>query len=33
MSFVTERVEENVLYLELNGRIDSSNAEQVEEQI
>ena len=33
MSFVTERVEESVLYLELNGRIDSSNAEQVEEQI
>ena len=33
MSLVTERIENNVLYLELNGRIDSSNAEQAEEQI
>jgi uncharacterized protein (TIGR02172 family) len=33
MSFVTERIEDNILYLELNGRIDSSNAEQTEEQI
>ena len=33
MSLVTERIEENVLYLELNGRIDSSNAEQAEELI
>ena len=33
MSLVTERIEGNVLYLELNGRVDSSNAEQVEERI
>ena len=33
MSFVTERVENGILYLELNGRIDSSNAEQAAEQI
>ena len=33
MSLVTERIENNVLYLELNGRIDSSNAEQAEELI
>ena len=33
MSLVTERIEDNVLYLELNGRIDSSNAEQAEELI
>ena len=33
MSLVTERIEDNVLYLELNGRIDSSNAEQAEDQI
>ena len=33
MAIVTERIEENVLYLELNGRIDSSNAEQAEEEI
>ena len=33
MSLVTERIEDNILYLELNGRIDSSNAEQAEEQI
>ena len=30
MSLVTERVENNILYLELNGRIDSTNAEQAE---
>ena len=30
MSLVTERIENNALYLELNGRIDSSNAEQAE---
>ena len=30
MALVTERIEDNVLYLELNGRIDSSNAEQAE---
>ena len=30
MSIVTERIENNTLYLELNGRIDSSNAEQAE---
>ena len=30
MSLVTERIENNVLYLELNGRIDSSNADQAE---
>ena len=30
MALVTERIENNVLYLELNGRIDSSNAEQAE---
>ena len=33
MSLVTERIENNVLYLELNGRIDSSNADQAEELI
>ena len=33
MSLVTERIENNILYLELNGRIDSSNADQAEEQI
>ena len=33
MALVTERIENNVLYLELNGRIDSSNAEQAEELI
>ena len=33
MSLVTERIEDNVLYLELNGRIDSSNAHQAEELI
>ena len=33
MSLVTERIEDNILYLELNGRIDSSNAEQAEEGI
>ena len=33
MSLVTERIEDNILYLELNGRIDSSNADQAEEQI
>ena len=33
MSLVTERIEDNVLYLELNGRIDSSNADQAEELI
>ena len=33
MPLVTQRMEDNVLYLELNGRIDSSNAEQAEEQI
>ena len=33
MSLVTERIEENVLYLELNGHIDSSNAEQLDAQI
>ena len=33
MSLVTERIEDNILYLELNGRIDSSNAAQAEEQI
>ena len=33
MSFVTERVEDNILYLALNGHIDSSNAEQVEAEI
>ena len=32
MALVTERIENNVLYLELNGRIDSSNADQAEEQ-
>ena len=30
MSLVTERIENNILYLELNGRIDSSNADQAE---
>ena len=33
MSLVTERIEDNILYLELNGRIDSSNADQAEELI
>ena len=33
MSLVTERIENDILYLELNGRIDSSNADQAEEQI
>ena len=33
MALVTERIEDNVLYLELNGRIDSSNADQAEELI
>ena len=33
MPLVTKRIEDNVLYLELNGRIDSSNAEQAEERI
>ena len=33
MSLVTKRIEDNVLYLKLNGRIDSSNAEQADEQI
>ena len=33
MSFVTERVEDNILYLALNGHIDSSNAERVEAEI
>ena len=33
MSLVTERIENNVLYLELNGRIDSSNADQAEARI
>lgn len=33
MALVTERIEDNVLYLELNGRIDSSNADQAEERI
>ena len=33
MALVTERIEDNVLYLELNGRIDSSNAQQAEELI
>ena len=33
MAFVTERIEDNILYLELNGRIDSSNANQAEEEI
>ena len=33
MSLVTERIEDNGLYLELNGRIDSSNAHQAEELI
>ena len=28
MSIIAERIENNILYLELNGRIDSSNAEQ-----
>lgn len=30
MKVVTERLEDGILYLELNGRIDSSNAEQAE---
>ena len=33
MALVTERIEDNVLDLELNGRIDSSNAQQAEELI
>ena len=33
MDLVTERIEDNVLYLELNGRIDSSNADRAEELI
>ena len=33
MSLVTERIEDNILYLELNGRIDSSNADLAEEMI
>ena len=33
MALVTERIEDNVLYLELNERIDSSNANQAGEQI
>lgn len=33
MTLVTERVENNMLYLELHGRIDSTNAEQLMEQI
>ena len=33
MPLVTERIEDNILYLELNGRIDSSNADQAEELI
>ena len=33
MPLVTERIEDNVLYLELSGRIDSSNADQAEELI
>ena len=33
MALVTQRIENEVLYLELNGRIDSSNAEQAEELI
>ena len=33
MALVTERIEDSVLYLELNGRIDSSNAQQAEELI
>ena len=33
MALVTNRIEDNILYLELNGRIDSSNAEQAEELI
>ena len=33
MSLVTERIENNILYLELNGRIDSSNADKAEELI
>ena len=33
MSLVTQRIEDNILYLELNGRIDSSNAGQAEELI
>ena len=33
MSLVTERIEDHILYLELNGRIDSSNADQAEEEI
>ena len=33
MSLVTERIEDHVLYLELNGRIDSTNADQAEEWI
>ena len=33
MALVTERTQDNILYLELNGRIDSTNADQAEEQI
>ena len=33
MSLVTQRIEDHILYLELNGRIDSSNAGQAEELI
>ena len=33
MSLITKRIEGNILYLELNGRIDSSNAEQADELI
>ena len=33
MALVTERIENQILYLELNGRIDSSNADQAEKQI
>ena len=33
MAIITERLENDVLYLELNGRIDSSNADQAEEGI
>ena len=33
MSLVTQRIEDSILYLELNGRIDSSNADQAEEEI
>ena len=33
MSLVTEHIEDNILYLELNGRIDSTNAEKADELI